>query len=220
MASRVFSRRVVAQALRAPRAAVRPAGRRFASTSVEHGAKQSSDLPWIIGSALVFVPLGGYLLTSGGKDKGKHSADAHHAKAAAAHAPSEEQLPKSESAPAPVEEPKPEDDKPAEDAPADGKLHGETALTDSEGTTVPAEEVDASVKQASNADVPEDAQRAEEQDAKFAEGAPGQTSEAETDHEQKEKPSARTDTAPTDLGEAREQATSKEAPKEASESKE
>ncbi|KAI0667761.1 hypothetical protein C8Q78DRAFT_1082050 [Trametes maxima] len=218
MASRLFSRRVVAHALRAPRAAVRPAGRRFASTRVEHAAKQSSDLPWIIGSALIFVPLGGYLLTAGGKDKGKHSADTHHAKAAAAHAPSEEQLPKAESAPAPAEEPKSED-KPAEEAPADGKLHSETALTDSEGTTVPAEEVDASVKQASNADVPEDAQRAEEHDAKFAEGAPGQTSEAETDHEQKEKPSARTDTAPTDIGEAREQATSKEAPKEASQSK-
>ncbi len=43
-----------------------------------------------------------YLLTSSGKEKGKHNADAHHDKAAKAHAPSEE-LVKKEEAPAPAE---------------------------------------------------------------------------------------------------------------------
>ncbi|KAH9851688.1 hypothetical protein C2E23DRAFT_886245 [Lenzites betulinus] len=218
MASRAFSRRLFAQSLRGPaaaRAATRPAGKRFASSSAEHGAKKSSDTPWIIGSAAVFGPAAAYLLISSGKDKGKHNADAHHAAAAKAHAPSEELIKKDEpkEAPAPEEEHPAKDHKPAEDS----------AVADSEGNTASAEDVDASSKQAFKADVPEDAQRAEEHDDKFADGAPGQTAEAETDHEQKEKPGrsrsgtiqSEGDSGPTDLGDAREKATSKEAPKQA-----
>ncbi|KAI0629741.1 hypothetical protein C8Q77DRAFT_1138165 [Trametes polyzona] len=230
MASRAFSRRVLAQSLRAPaaaRAAARPAGRRFASSSVEHGAKQSSDTPWIIGSALVFGPAAVYILTSSGKEKGKHSADAHHAKAAKAHAPSEESLKKDEApqeeAPAPAQDESAKDEQPVEQA-DDGKLHGSSGLTDSEGTTISAEEANASMKQAFKSNIPEDAQRAEEKDDQFADGAPGQTSEAETKPDQKEKPGrshtgtlqSEDDSGPTDLGDAREKATSKEAPKEAS----
>ncbi|KAI0826827.1 hypothetical protein BC628DRAFT_1372017 [Trametes gibbosa] len=233
MASRSFSRRLFAQSLRAPqgaaRAAARPAARRFASTSVEHGAKQSSDTTWIIGSALVFGPAAVYLLTASGKDKGKHHADAHHAAAAKAHAPSEELIKKDEpkeEAPAPEEEQPAKDEKPAEEsAPTsdDGKLHGAPALTDSEGNTASAEEVDASFKQAFKANIPEDAQRAEEHDDKFADGAAGQTAESETDHDQKEKPGRphsgtvqnEGDSGPTDLGDARAKATSNQAPKQA-----
>ncbi|KAI0662171.1 hypothetical protein C8Q70DRAFT_963368 [Cubamyces menziesii] len=229
MASRAFSRRLLSSALRAP---ARPAGRRFASTSSGHGAKQSSDTPWMIGSALVFGPIAAYLLTSQGKDKGKHAADAHHAKAAKTHAPSEELVkepaPKEEE-PAPAEEPA-KDEQPAEQSeqePAsessDGKLHGAPAMTDSEGTTASAEEINASMKQAFKANIPEDAQRAEEQDDKFSQGAPGQTEEAETKPDQKEKPGkshtgtlqSDEDSGPTNLGDAREQAKSEKAPKEA-----
>ena len=46
------------------------------------------------------APQAAYLLTSQGKDKGKHAADAHHGKAAKAHAPSEELVKE----PAPKEE--------------------------------------------------------------------------------------------------------------------
>ncbi|EIW59406.1 uncharacterized protein TRAVEDRAFT_28588 [Trametes versicolor FP-101664 SS1] len=213
MSARTFSRRLFAS-LRTPasaRAAARPAGRRFASTSVEHGAKQSSDLPW----------MAAYLLTSSGKEKGKHNADAHHDKAAKAHAPSEELI-KKEEAPAPAEDADAsKDDEPAEksdSAPAD-----DGAVTDDEGTTASAKDVDASVKQASDSDSPADAQRAEEHDAKFSQGAPGQTADAETEHEQKEKPGSSKsgtvqgegDKGPTDLGDAREKSKSNQAPKEA-----
>ncbi|CDO76699.1 hypothetical protein BN946_scf184975.g8 [Trametes cinnabarina] len=236
MASRAFSRRLFASALRAP-AAVRPAaGRRLASTSAEHGAKQSSDTPWMIGSALVFGPIALYLLTTQGKEKGKHSADGHHARAAKAHAPSEQSIQKEEPAPEPASEEAPKDEQPAEqtDSSSDGKLHGAQPMTDSEGTTVSAEEIDGSMKQAfvrtlsvsrriTKANVPEDAQRAEENDAKFADGAPGQTAEAETKPDQKEKPGhhhagtlqSDDDSGPTNMGDAREKATSKEAPKQA-----
>lgn len=58
-----------------------------------------------------------------------------------------------------------------------------------------------------NEDSPVDAQASEEkqaQDDKWAEGAPGQTSEAETKPDQKEKPSQKQgDESPSDLGEAR-----------------
>jgi hypothetical protein len=68
-------------------------------------------------------------------------------------------------------------------------------------------------------DAPKEAAQAEIEAAestKFDDGAPGQTSEAETDHEQKEKPHAEpkkgtlqddqdSEPRPTDLGEAREQ---------------
>ncbi|KAI0763579.1 hypothetical protein BD413DRAFT_665554 [Trametes elegans] len=219
MASRAFSRRFLAQSLRAPaaaRAAARPAGRRLASTSVEHAAKTNSDTPWI---AL-------YLLVSPGKDKGKHAADAHHAKAAKANAPSEQLL----QDPAPKEEeaaPAPEGGESSTEvenstaqavgssaSSSDGKLHGTPAMTDADGNTASAEEIDASLKLAFKANLPEDAQRAEAQDAKYSEGAPGQTSEAETDHEQKEKPGrphtgtfqGDEDGGPTDLGDARESA--------------
>ncbi|KAI8994231.1 hypothetical protein BD414DRAFT_481827 [Trametes punicea] len=238
MASRAFSRRLLAHAFPVPapaRAAARPAARRLASTSVEHGAKQSSDMPWMIGSALVFGPIAVYLLSTQGKEKGKHLADKHHAAAAAAHAPSEELLkdsapkeedkeeqPPAEAAP-PAEEEAPKEEPAEQSDSSDGKLHGAPAMTDSEGNTASAEEIDASMKQAFKANIPEDAQRAEEQDAKFASGAPGQTAEAETKPDQKEKPGrphtgtlqSDEDSGPTNMGDAREKATSKEAPKQA-----
>ncbi|KAI0357502.1 hypothetical protein OH77DRAFT_1450959 [Trametes cingulata] len=213
MASRAFSRRLFAQSLRARAAAPRPAaaGRRFASSEVAHEAKQSSDLPW----------MAVYLLTSSGKQKGHHAADVHHAKAGKAHSPSE-QLINEGTLTASGEKSSAESE--SESAPDDGKVHGAPAMTDSEGNTASAEEIDASMKQAFKANMPEDAQRAEEKDSQFAEGAPGQTAEAETKPDQKEHPgSSHTgtlqsddDSGPTNMGDARAKATSKEAPKQAS----
>ncbi|KAI0373681.1 hypothetical protein BV20DRAFT_1118832 [Pilatotrama ljubarskyi] len=240
MASRAFSRRILAQSLRARAAAPRPApaaGRRFASSDVAHGAKQSSDMPWIIGSALVFGPLGVYLLTSSGKQKGHHAADVHHAKAGKAHSPSEPliqegTLSTSGETSAPAEEsPKdefvqegPESQSQSASESDDGKVHGAPAMTDSEGNTASAEEIDASMKQAFKANMPEDAMRAEAEDSKYAEGAPGQTAEAEGKPDQEEHPGrphtgtlqSDDDSGPTNMGDARAKATSKEAPKQAS----
>ncbi len=59
-----------------------------------------------------------------------------------------------------------------------------------------------------NADSPADAQREEAHEDKYASGAPGQTEESETDHEQKEKPTTHSNpgtsqSGPTDQGDAR-----------------
>jgi len=58
-----------------PRVATRLASRRTMSSS--HGAKQSSDLPWIIGSIVVFGGSTGYLLTPTAKHEAKHVVHEH-----------------------------------------------------------------------------------------------------------------------------------------------
>ncbi|KAI0712481.1 hypothetical protein C8Q76DRAFT_694045 [Earliella scabrosa] len=238
MASRL-ARRVLTQSVRpAPRAAA-PTARssRFASTGAGHATKQASDMPWIIGSALVFGPLMAYLLTSGSKGKAKHAAEHHHAKPGISSIPAPSSAPKEEessevekSVAQAVASDSPKDAQAAEAAdssPAseDGKVHGAPAMTDSEGTTASAEEIDASMKQAfKKANLPEDAQREEARDATYSSGAPGQTEEAEKKPDQKEKPGHSPqgtfkdegESGPTDIGEAREGAKSHQAPKQAS----
>jgi len=51
------------------------------SSSGGHGPKSSSDMPWIVGSAVVFVPLAFYLVRSADKPAHGHGhGDTHHGK--------------------------------------------------------------------------------------------------------------------------------------------
>ncbi|KZT09255.1 uncharacterized protein LAESUDRAFT_647232 [Laetiporus sulphureus 93-53] len=62
------------------------------------------------------------------------------------------------------------------------------AITDAEGVTVSGKEVQESIQQAANEDLPPDAQAAEEKEAKGSSGSPGGIEEAEKTPDQKEKP--------------------------------
>ncbi|TFK91859.1 hypothetical protein K466DRAFT_595724 [Polyporus arcularius HHB13444] len=229
MASRL-ARRVLAHSVRPAARVSAPAGRRFASTSPSHAAKQSSDTPWIIGSALVFGPVMAYLLTPTAKSKAAHTAASKHQTAghgavhddgADASEPTSNVDASEKQA---IDADSPKDAHAAEEGsaptPDDGNASGASELTDSEGNTASADDVNASLNQASNADSPADAQREEAQEDKYASGAPGQTEESETDHEQKEKPTTRSNpgtsqSGPTDQGDARKAGVSKQAPKQA-----
>ncbi|KAI0004558.1 hypothetical protein BJV74DRAFT_808124 [Russula compacta] len=201
--------RSLAPALRrvAYRQARTVAPRQFSSSA--HSASKSSDTPWIIGSALVFVPTVVYLFSPSARSKPHqaHSATGH----GNPHAPAENTP---TPAPLPVEPTKNED-----------------TIADAEGTEVPAEEVKASIVQAVTQDSPKEAAQAEAESAESAksdDNAPGQASEAETEtnseqvkkpHAEPEKDRAQDDkdaqSRPTDLGEARKQTTQVSAPKEA-----
>ncbi|KAH9924298.1 uncharacterized protein BXZ73DRAFT_79268 [Epithele typhae] len=167
MASR-FAHRLVTAARPAARVSTRSAGRRFASSGPGHAAKESSDTPWMIGSALVFGPVIAYLLFPSSKEKAKHTAAHPRAHDGLSH------VPEPVAAKQPASEPKPEAPEPedvqkstaqavASDSPKDaqnaeetgsdsasedGKVHGSPAMTDSEGTTASAEEVDESMNKA------------------------------------------------------------------------
>ncbi|KAI0770126.1 hypothetical protein C8Q74DRAFT_1353864 [Fomes fomentarius] len=236
IASRL-ARRVLTHSVRPVTRVSVPSGRRFASTSAGHATKQSSDTPWIIGSALVFGPVIAYLLF-GAQDKAKHPTAEHHAKpqpSISTEPPAKE----AEEEPASSEVDKAAGQEVASDSPKDaqaaeetdpspvsedGKVHGSPALTDSEGNTASAEEIDASFKQAFKSNIPQDAQLAEAHDTTYGNGAPGQTEEAENKPDQKEKPGSPHEgtfqedgeSGPTDLGDAREGAKSQQAPKQAS----
>ncbi|KAI0304461.1 hypothetical protein B0F90DRAFT_1258819 [Multifurca ochricompacta] len=181
------------------------APRQFSSSA--HGAPKSNDTPWIIGSALVFVPTIGYLLSPSARPKPHkpHSATSH----GETHVPAEN-TPKASS---PQESTKNQD---------------EGTVSDDEGAEVPVEEVKASIAQAVTEDAPKEAAQVEvevTESLKLDDGAPGQTSEAETSHEQKEKPQDQpkkgtlqddedSEPRPTDLGKVREQSKEANAPKE------
>ncbi|KAI0699937.1 hypothetical protein C8T65DRAFT_658655 [Cerioporus squamosus] len=238
MASRL-ARRALAQSVRPAARASAPVGRRFASTSPSHAAKQSSDTPWIIGSALVFGPVIAYLLTPTAKSKAAHSSAEHkHSRTDSTpdHGGDDAPAPTSDvdaAATQAIESDSPKEAYAAEEgsaaSPDDGKVHGVPELTDSDGNTASAEEIDASMKQAFKSNSPADAQREEEQEDQYANGAPGQTEEAETDHDQKEKPNTRShpgtfqkeddNSGPTDMGDARKGGVSKQAPKQAAQDK-
>ncbi|KAI9512375.1 hypothetical protein F5148DRAFT_1162839 [Russula earlei] len=98
--------------------------------------------------------------------------------------------------------------------------NNEETFADAEGTEVPVEETQDAPKEAAQAE----AQTAES--TKYDDGAPSQTSEAETDHEQIDEPQRErkkgtvqddsdTEPRPTELGKARVQAKQGKAPKEA-----
>ncbi|KZT67231.1 hypothetical protein DAEQUDRAFT_729263 [Daedalea quercina L-15889] len=214
MASRLGAR-IFAQAVRpSVRAAGRTASRRCMSSN-GHAAK-SSDTPWIIGSAVVFGPAAVWLLLPQ-SDANKKAHDVAFKQAnAGAHTVGES---KKDDQPEP--EPSGEDPKDAESS--DDKQGGDGSITDAEGETVSGKEVNESMQQSFNEDSPPDAQAAEEKkakDDKWAEGAPGQTEEAEKKPDQKEKPSEKKGgEAPSNLGDARETSKSGETPKESGASK-
>ncbi|KAH9948869.1 hypothetical protein B0H21DRAFT_205986 [Amylocystis lapponica] len=206
MNSRV-GRRLLSQVVRPNvRIAGRNAGaRQRLMSTAEHGeAKQGSDTPWMIGSAVIFGPAFIYLLSPSSKKASHGSVHAH----------------KPASAPPPVK-----DDEGTE-VPAAGvedaqvseeqQPSEESPMTDADGEKISGDEVKESMKQAFNEDSPQDAQNEEEEDAKFNSGSPGQTSEAEINPDQKERPSDKPRTGtlqsdeesgPTNLGDAREKAT-------------
>ncbi|CAL1712435.1 unnamed protein product [Somion occarium] len=127
----------------------RNVGRRMMSSSAEHSYKSKSDLPWQIGSALIFGPALVYLLSPTGKEKAAH-ASADHKRAAHEHKPEPVKVPAAENV-----------------STTEEKTSGDSgSITDSEGTTVSASEVDASIVQAFTEDSPADAQKAEEDQAK------------------------------------------------------
>lgn len=172
-----------------------------------HNASKSSDTTWIIGSALVFIPTIGYLLSPSARSK------PHHAHSASGHG--QPRAPAENTPPVPPAEP----------------TKNEETIADAEGTEVPAEQVKASIIQAATQDSPREAAQAEAETAestKNEDSAQGKAGEAETDREQIEKPHAEPEgTAqdnkdpgprPTDVGEAREQTKQAGAPKAAASS--
>lgn len=220
MASRV-GRRIFATALRsASRPAFRQSGhaaaRRGMSSSGahEHGSS-SSDTPWMIASGVVFIPTILYLLSPYSK------AAPHQAHAASGHG--EPHTPDETVVSQKVE---------SEPEPAPEAASGEV-VKDDEGTAVPVEEIKESIARAVTDDSPKEAIQAEamgsvpaESSTPYDNGAPGQTSDAESEWEQVDKPErgAKTGTVqgegasgPTDLGDAREKSKQGQQPKQAAE---
>ncbi|KII90838.1 hypothetical protein PLICRDRAFT_39440 [Plicaturopsis crispa FD-325 SS-3] len=189
-----FSRRVL-PALRS----LRTASRRSLSTAAPHPAPSvGSDTPWIVGSAVVFGPIGAYVwyLKAGGG--GSHGHDGGHGHDSGhAHAESH----------------------------AESHTQAATPVADDEGTEAPVAEVQASVDDAASDDSPKNADAAESDSdttTKFDSGAPGQDEEAEKGPvEQKEHPGEKktgtfqssSDSGPTDLGDARAAAVNDKQPK-------
>ncbi|KAI0283935.1 hypothetical protein BGY98DRAFT_949637 [Russula aff. rugulosa BPL654] len=166
-----------------------------------HSAPKSSDTAWMIGSALIFIPTIGYLLSPSARSKPHH---AHNATGhGQPHAPAENTS-TAPQAPEPIK--------------------NEETIADDEGTEVPAEQVKASIIQAVTQDSPAEAAQAEAEmteSTKNEDGAQGKASEAETDREQIEKSQAEAEGQegrPTDLGKAREQTKQADAPKQAASS--
>jgi len=205
-----MSLRVAARSLKPafPRAAYQHARtvahRQFASNA--HNAPKSNDTAWMIGSALVFIPTIGYLLSPSARSKPHqaHSATGH----GEPHAPAEN-TPTGAPPPPPAEPTK-----------------NEETVVDAEGTEVSVEEVKASIVQAVTQDAPKEAAQAEVESTKEDDSAPSQTSEAETDREQVDKPhdepkkgtlqdDSDAESRPTELGKAQEQAVQGKAPKQA-----
>ncbi|THH00177.1 hypothetical protein EW026_g2309 [Hermanssonia centrifuga] len=186
--SRTLFARVARPTLRASRGNM---GKRMMSeVHGAHSPKASSDLPWIIGSALVFGPAALYLLTPSSDKKAHETAE---------HALPKKKESSSESAPSPD----------AADLPT----------KDDEGDELPASEVEASARHAFNEDSPKDAQEHEsgavvKDDSEAAEEPKGEDeaageskSEADTEKSTEERPS--------DQGAARVQSVSGKDPKDA-----
>jgi len=133
-------------------------------------SKQSSDMPWIIGSALVFLPTIAWILSSGkGGDHAHHPAPNEHIKVAEAikeaskeHAP-EPVVP--EPTPEPVAEEKPDESTPETRTP-------ESVVSDDEGVVISKEEVEESINKAVDADVPKEAKVVEVTEATPSEPSP------------------------------------------------
>ncbi|TBU44410.1 hypothetical protein BD309DRAFT_1018578 [Dichomitus squalens] len=225
MASRLARRGLFQSVRPAARVSARPtapAARRFATTNAGHAAKESSDTAWQIGSALVFGPIIAYLLIGSGK-KSSHAAESHTHPHSAQHADPEPTSAKGASDVQQAEDQAIATDSP-KDAPAteeaeadsaaseDGKVHGAPAITDDEGNTASSEEIKDSFDKAFKANIPEDAEREEARQASSGE-QPAEDKPAS----QAKDPQSKGGDQPTDIGEARQQAQSEKALKQAAE---
>ncbi|TBU31767.1 hypothetical protein BD311DRAFT_751553 [Dichomitus squalens] len=230
MASRLARRGLFQSVRPAARVSARPtapAARRFATTNAGHAAKESSDTAWQIGSALVFGPIIAYLLIGSGK-KSSHAAESHDHSQPAQHADPE---PSAEKGPSDVQQAEdqaiaadsPKDAQAAEEAEAgsaaseDGKVHGAPAITDDDGNTASSEEIKDSFDKAFKANIPEDAEREEARQASSGEKQPSEDKPASQAEGQTKDSQSEGGEQPTDIGEARQQAQSEKAPKQAAE---
>jgi len=174
--------RALAPALRrvANRQAHGSARRQFSSST--HGASNSGsgDTPWLIGSALVFVPTIVYLFSPSARS------DSHKAADHDAHAKS---APKTPPPPEPTE--------------------SEVTIVDAEGTEVPVEEVKDSLTQAVMQDAPKEAAQAEADAAESPETSEAETENEQSEKPQAGTPQSdeETNSPPPDLSDAPEQST-------------
>jgi len=122
---------------------------------------KSSDMPWLIGSGLVFIPATLWILSSGkGKDHSHPASNASkkHAEAAeAVEEASEEPTPETSTV-EPTPEPVPEE-QPAEATPEPSAT--ESVVSDDDGVVISKEDLEESINQAIDADVPKEAKAAE-----------------------------------------------------------
>ncbi|EPS97561.1 hypothetical protein FOMPIDRAFT_1025004 [Fomitopsis schrenkii] len=215
MASRLGGR-IFAQAVRpSVRGAARTTGRRGMSSS-GHAAK-SSDTPWIIGSAVVFGPAAVWLLLP---QSNKKTHDVAFSQAdRGAHTVGESKQPEPAQEPEPSSGEKTSADSKDTNSSEEEKKPEDGSLTDAEGETISAKEVNESMEQSFNEDSPVDAQTSEEKQAKDDKGVEG-APEAETKPDPKDKPSEKKgDESPSDLGDARKTSKDGEAPKQSDASK-
>ncbi|KAF9646050.1 hypothetical protein BDM02DRAFT_319882 [Thelephora ganbajun] len=132
---------------RSSRTAFRASARRGMSTT-SSPSTQSSDLPWVIGSGLVFVPTIAWILSSGkGKGHAHHGSEVpeEHVKVAEEVKEAlEEPVPESIAA-EPTSEPVPEE-KPAETTPESSAT--ESVVSDDDGVVISKEDLEESINRA------------------------------------------------------------------------
>ncbi|KAI0044420.1 hypothetical protein FA95DRAFT_1574490 [Auriscalpium vulgare] len=204
------ARLLVAAPLRAAiRAQPRLVPRRLMSASA-HAPKASTDTPWLIGSALVFIPTIGYLLSPAARDTPQkaHAAGGHGSPKVPA-----ETVPHSS-------EPVTTDDEGTAVSASDVKSSISKAVNEDSPKEAASTEA---------AGLPEAADTSSSSE-KYHDGAPGQTADSEGAHEQKEKPHEEpklgtvqneddTSAKPVSQGAPRELSKKGSSPKEAAESK-
>jgi len=132
---------------------------------------QSSDLPWIIGSGLVFVPTIAWILSSGkGEKHANHAPKApnEHVKAAGAVKDAPEE-PVPEPAAEPTPGPVPEE-RPAEATPEPSVT--ESVVSDSDAVVISKDDLEESINRAVDADAPKEAKAVEATEATSSDPAP------------------------------------------------
>jgi len=139
-------------------------------------SKQSSDMPWIIGSGVVLVPTVAWILSSGKGEKHAHHAPKNHAKVAEA----VKEVPEESTAEPVTTESTPEavpEEKPAEVTSEPSA--SESTISDDDGVVISAEEVEESINKAVDADVPKEAKVVEVAE-ETSPGSPPTSSESES----------------------------------------
>jgi len=141
-------------------------------SSTTSPSSQSSDLPWIIGSGLVFVPTVAWMLSSGNEKKHDHhapKASKEHVKVAEA----VQEVPTASVPEPPAAEPAPEpapEEKPAETTPEPSAA--ESTVSDDDGVVISEKELEESINKAVDADAPKEAKAVETVEAMSSEPAP------------------------------------------------